>query len=170
MRIDGKTLVLGLIGDPVEHTLSPLIHNSFAECLGLDSAYLPFHVAKEGNDLEEAVRGAYALGIRGLNVTVPHKTNVMRFLKAADPAAEKIGAVNTLVRAEGGFIGYNTDITGLDRDLAAHGEELKGKNVLLIGAGVFIYGFSTGPIIANALGIMKERGLVSAKINGIVHY
>ena len=135
MRIDGKTLVLGLIGDPVEHTLSPLIHNSFAECLGLDSAYLPFHVAKEGNDLEEAVRGAYALGIRGLNVTVPHKTNVMRFLKAADPAAEKIGAVNTLVRAEGGFIGYNTDITGLDRDLAAHGEELKGKNVLLIGAG-----------------------------------
>lgn len=135
MRIDGHTLVLGLIGDPVEHTLSPVIHNTLAECLDTDSAYLPFHVRQEGTDLEDAVRGACALGITGLNVTVPHKSAVMRCLQAVDPAAARIGAVNTLVRTEGGFIGYNTDIAGLGRDLTEHGEDPAGRNVLLIGAG-----------------------------------
>ncbi|MBR2122579.1 MAG: shikimate dehydrogenase [Lachnospiraceae bacterium] len=136
MRIDGHTLVLGLIGDPVEHTLSPLIHNTFAEKLHINSAYLPFHVRNEEDALEKAVHGAFSLGITGLNVTVPYKTEVIKYLVSVDPLAAKIGAVNTLVRTSDGYTGCNTDILGLERDLKRHGVCLeKLSEVLIIGAG-----------------------------------
>ncbi|MBO5998317.1 MAG: shikimate dehydrogenase [Lachnospiraceae bacterium] len=136
MRIDGHTLVLGLIGDPVEHTLSPLIHNTFAEKLQINSAYLPFHVKNSAGSLENAVRGAFALGVSGLNVTVPYKTEVIKYLVSVDPLAAKIGAVNTLVRTEDGYRGCNTDILGLEKDLEKHGISLdKLREILIIGAG-----------------------------------
>lgn len=93
MMIDGKTRTLGLLGDPVEHTMSPLIHNTLSETLGLNNVYVPFHTKAE--DLGEAVKGAYALNILGLNVTVPHKNEVMKYLSELDEGVQAIGAANT---------------------------------------------------------------------------
>ena len=133
MQIDGRTKICGLIGCPVEHTLSPLIHNTLSELLGLNLAYVPFPVREEG--LEAAVKGAYALGITGLNVTVPHKEKVLPYLAETDGRAEKIGAVNTLVKSGGGYKGYNTDMPGLCRAMASDGIHLKKEQVLILGAG-----------------------------------
>lgn len=133
MQIGGKTKVCGLIGNPVEHTLSPLIHNHLAGAMGENLVYVPFLV--ENQNVEAAVKGAYALSITGLNVTVPHKSAVIPHLKELDPLAEKIGAVNTLVRTEGGYKGYNTDMTGLLRAMKSEGIQIEGKKTLLLGAG-----------------------------------
>ncbi len=132
-QIDGKTRVCGLIGNPVEHTLSPMIHNFLADEMGIDLAYVPFEV-KEGA-LGEAILGAYALNVLGLNITVPYKSQVIGCLKGIDPLAKKIGAVNTLVRQDGGYVGYNTDMTGLRRAILSQGMKIKDENVILIGAG-----------------------------------
>ena len=131
--VDGRTRTCGLIGNPVEHTVSPAIHNTLAEELGDNLVYVPFHVAEER--VEEAVRGAYALNLLGCNVTVPYKSRVIPFLAELDPLAEQIGAVNTLVRTEGGFKGYNTDMPGLYRALCEDGVRIAGEKVLLLGAG-----------------------------------
>lgn len=130
---DGRTRVCGLIGNPVEHTLSPLIHNTLAEYTEKNLVYVPFPV--EPDRLEAAVRGAYALHILGLNVTVPYKSAVMPFLEEVDELAEQIGAVNTLVRREGGYKGYNTDMAGLKRAMESDGIRLEGESVILLGAG-----------------------------------
>ena len=131
-QISGTTGVLGLIGNPVRHTMSPLIHNTISEALDRDLVYLPFPVEE---DVAAAVRGAYRLGIRGLNVTVPHKTAVMDALVSVDEKAKIIGAVNTLVPVEGGYKGYNTDMPGLGRALAKRGIRLAGQQVVILGAG-----------------------------------
>ena len=132
MRIDGKTKMLGLIGNPVEHTMSPAIHNTIAKHMKANVAYLPFPVK---DDLEAAVKGAYALGVLGMNVTVPYKSDVMEFLVDIDEQAKIIGAVNTLVRTDGGYKGYNTDLPGLYRALKSEGIEIEGEDVIILGAG-----------------------------------
>lgn len=129
---DGRTRTCGLIGNPVEHTMSPVIHNSLASNFGHNLVYVPFHVK---NDLKKAVEGAYALNILGLNVTVPYKTEVMDSLKEVDKLAERIGAVNTLVRMEGGYKGYNTDMPGLYRAMQEDGIAIENADVLILGAG-----------------------------------
>lgn len=131
--VDGRTRVCGLIGNPVEHTLSPLIHNTLAEYTERNLIYVPFSV--EADRLEAAVRGAYALHILGLNVTVPYKSAVIPYLEEVDELAKQIGAVNTLVRCEGGYKGYNTDMTGLKRAMESDGIYLEGESVILLGAG-----------------------------------
>lgn len=135
MNIDGKTNVIGLIGNPVEHTLSPVIHNGIGERMGIASVYVPFQVEKEG--LAAAVVGAYELNIKGLNVTVPHKNDVMGNLVEIDEAARQIGAVNTLVRVDEkhGYKGYNTDMLGLRRQIREDGISLKGETIVILGAG-----------------------------------
>lgn len=132
-QIDGNTKTCGLIGCPVEHTLSPLIHNTLATRMGHNMVYVPFHV--EPRNLKAALEGAYALSLGGLNVTVPHKSDVIPYLKEIDPLAEKIGAVNTLVPVEGGFKGYNTDMIGLQRAMESDGIQLKNRDAILLGAG-----------------------------------
>jgi shikimate dehydrogenase len=132
MKINGKTRLCGLIGNPVEHTLSPIIHNNLAELFGHNLVYVPFLVKDE---IAEAIKGAYALNILGMNVTVPHKSNVIPFLKEIDPLAEAIGAVNTLVRVEGGYRGYNTDMTGLLRAMYADKIKIKEQEIIILGAG-----------------------------------
>ena len=94
--INGYTRTCGLIGNPVEHTLSPVIHNTLSMVLGKNLAYVPFHV--ETGRLEDAVKGAFALNLLGINVTVPYKSDVIPYLDDIDPLASNIGAVNTLVR------------------------------------------------------------------------
>lgn len=132
-EIDGKTATCGLIGNPVEHTVSPTIHNTLASDLGINMIYVPFHVEK--GQLEAAVKGAYGLNIRGCNVTVPYKSDVIEYLADIDDLARKIGAVNTLVRTEGGYKGYNTDITGLFRAMKSDNVSLENEKVVILGAG-----------------------------------
>lgn len=130
---DGHTRVCGLIGNPVAHTLSPMIQNHMAQATGQNLAYLPFPVAR--GDLGAAVRGALALDFLGLNVTVPYKSDVIAYLAEIDPLAERIGAVNTLVRCQGGYKGYNTDMPGLCRAMEQDGVQTDGREVVILGAG-----------------------------------
>lgn len=132
-RIDGHTRVLGLIGNPVVHTLSPVIHNTLSEILGLNRVYVPFQVVE--NDVQQAVTGAFKLNVLGLNVTVPHKNAVMKAVVDIDPVASGIGAVNTLVREADGYKGYNTDMPGLLRAIQSEGITLKNQTVVILGAG-----------------------------------
>lgn len=132
MKINGKTRVCGLIGNPVEHTMSPVIHNTLAKELHLNLVYVPFLVE---SGLDAAVKGAYALNLLGMNVTVPYKSEVIESLAECDELAEKIGAVNTLVRVDGGYKGYNTDMTGLYRAMISYGIVIENQNVVILGAG-----------------------------------
>ncbi len=131
--INGKTRTCGLIGNPVEHTLSPIIHNTLAEDLGINMAYVPFHV--EAGQLKAAAKGAYALNILGCNVTVPYKSDIVEQLVEIDDLAAKIGSVNTLVRVDGGYKGYNTDMTGLLRAMKSDGVGIEGEEIIVLGAG-----------------------------------
>ena len=132
---DGRTKTCGLIAHPAGHTLSPMIHNSLAEYTGDNLVYVPFDV--EEDELGNAINGAYALGVLGLNVTVPYKEKVIRQLIEIDPLAKKIGAVNTLVRCKDkkGYKGYNTDMTGLARSLKNNDVSIENQNVIILGAG-----------------------------------
>lgn len=131
--MDAKTELCCLLGNPVGHSLSPMIHNTLAKRMNINMAYTAFKV--ESGNLGDAVRGAYALGIRGLNVTVPHKCDVMESLVDIDDLAKHIGAVNTLVRTDGGYKGYNTDIIGLGRQLDEENVVVKDNTVIILGAG-----------------------------------
>ena len=133
MNIDGKTTVLGVIGDPIEHTGSPAIHNFLAQKLGDNLVYVPFHVSKKG--LAAAVQGAYELNIRGLNVTVPHKAAMLQEVTELDDAALEIGAVNTIVRSKKGYKGFNTDFSGFMRELDYYNVIVYNKPVIMLGAG-----------------------------------
>lgn len=132
MKINGKTYTCGLIGNPVEHTMSPAIHNTLAEKMNLNMVYVPFLVKQ---DLAAGVKGAYALNMQGLNVTVPYKSDVLEHLVSVDDLAKSIGAVNTLVKTEGGYKGYNTDMTGLYRAMTSYGIKIEGEEIILLGAG-----------------------------------
>jgi shikimate dehydrogenase len=133
MEVNGKTRIYGIIGNPVEHTKSPAIQNSLAELVDTNVSYVPFHV--ENGRLEDAIKGAYALNIQGLNVTVPYKKDVIPYLVDIDEMAKNIGSVNTLRRVEGGFKGYNTDITGLMRAMKSDNVSIEGEEVIILGAG-----------------------------------
>lgn len=124
----------GVIGDPIGHSMSPDMHNDAFQALGIQAHYQPFHVMEA--DLPKAVEGMKALGISGFNVTVPHKTAVMPLLDEVDPLAQAIGAVNTVVREQNRFIGYNTDGEGFLAGLMAEYDgDVLSKRILLVGAG-----------------------------------
>jgi shikimate dehydrogenase len=130
--ITGKTNVFGIIGDPVEHSLSPGMHNAAFKELGMDNIYVPFQVKAE--HLEDAILGAQSLGVKGFNVTIPHKTEVINYLDYLDIAAGLIGAVNTIEFGKNGAVGHNTD--GIGAVMAI--EEVtpvKNKKVVILGAG-----------------------------------
>jgi len=133
MIISGKVKICGIIGDPIEHTMSPAMHNAAFDKLGLDYVFVPFLVKKEG--LRQAMDGVRGLNIRGLGVTIPHKVAVMHYLDQVDDLAQKIGAVNILVNDNGILTGYNTDAGGFLRALLERGIEPKGKMVAVLGAG-----------------------------------
>ncbi len=133
MNISGKTRVCGVIGYPIEHTLSPLMHNAAFEAVGLDYVFLAFKV--KPSRVEDAVNGLRALNIRGLNVTMPHKSRVMAHLDRIDLSAQIIDSVNTILNKENLLFGFNTDGVGALKALKENGVELKGRKVLLLGAG-----------------------------------
>ena len=131
--ISGKTQVCGVIGDPIEHTMSPVMHNAAFSKLGLDYVYVAFRVKSE--ELAGAIKGMRALNLSGLNVTIPHKVNIIPLLDSLDPLAEKIGAVNTVVNKDGSLTGFNTDASGFLRALRDKGVTPEGKDVVILGAG-----------------------------------
>lgn len=132
--IDSDTALYGVIGDPIRHSRSPLMLNRAFEAVGINAVYTAFHVKPE--HLREAIAGMRALGLGGLNVTIPHKENVMELLDELDPGAEQIGAVNTIVNRDGRLFGYNTDGIGYVRSLKEEtGIELKGRRIIVLGAG-----------------------------------
>lgn len=134
MHINGKTEIYGLIGYPVRHTFSPLMHNEAFQTLGINAVYLPFEVRPEA--LGPVMNCVNALGVRGLNVTVPHKEKVIKYLDEIDKEAALIGAVNTIIIKEGRLKGYNTDGKGFVRSLQEEsGMPPKGKRFFIMGAG-----------------------------------
>ena len=133
MNITGRTKITGLYGYPVEHTLSPLMHNAAFEYLGIDYCYLPFSVHPDS--LKNAVDAIRALNLAGVNVTIPHKEAVIPCLDNVDEEALFIGAVNTIVNQEGKLTGYNTDGRGFMRSLSENNISADNKKVLIVGAG-----------------------------------
>ena len=128
--IDAQTELYGVIGNPIRHSLSPMIHNGAFKRLGWNAVYLAFEI----KNLEEALRGIRGLGVRGVSVTIPFKTKVVPFLDKVEGLAKKIGAVNTIVNRGGRLIGYNTDCDGAIEALEEK-MNLGGKRVVLLGAG-----------------------------------
>lgn len=132
-EIDGQTKILGLIGDPIEHTYSPQIHNFLSEKYGLNYAYLPFFVKKgEAGRAADAIR---ALNLAGINVTAPHKIEIMKYLDEISESAKKMGSVNTVKNIGGKLIGYNTDADGFCALLSENGMKVSGSDILIFGAG-----------------------------------
>ena len=123
----------GVIGDPIEHTLSPTIHNAAFNHLNLDFVFLAFQV--KAADLEKAIQGMRGLGIHGLNVTMPHKSTVISFLDEVDPTVKFLGSANTILNKDGRLSGFNTDGVGALKALRENGVELSEKKALLLGAG-----------------------------------
>jgi len=143
--INAKTKIYVLIGNPVEHSLSPVMYNAAFRKLGLNFVYLTLKV----KDIEHVIRGIRALDIKGFNVTIPYKVDVMKFLDEIDRTARNIGAVNTVVNYEGFLKGFNTDWIGATKSIEKK-IDIKGKKIVILGAG--------GAARAIAFGIKNKGG------------
>lgn len=133
-RVSGKTKLTGLIGNPIEHTVSPVLQNSLFSMMGIDGIYIPIRVP--GGKLEEALRGLSACGFSGLNVTIPYKEEILQYLDEISEEAVLLGAANTIRLSDGKLYGYNTDGQGFLRAFREQtGEDFEGKTVCIIGAG-----------------------------------
>ena len=133
-EINGKTRIIGIIGENIENSLSPLIHNQIILKHFLNFCYLPFQVAEI--DLNKAIQGIKALNIRGANITFPYKEKVIKFLDEVKESARRIRAVNTVVNNKGILTGYNTDVIGFKKSLQEDGKlAIKEKKAVILGAG-----------------------------------
>lgn len=142
--------LFAVLGNPIGHSMSPVMINDLFSFYNIDAAYLPFQVKEV--DLHDAVKGLKALGVSGFNVTVPHKSKIIPFLDGIDELAANIGAVNTVVNENGQLIGYNTDGPGFLKGLNAFLPKITDQKVLIIGAG--------GAARAIYLTLAKENPLV----------
>jgi len=149
-RITGHTILIGLMATPIRHSLSPLIHNESFAKLGLDYAYLAFEVGNEA--LADSIKSIRTLGMRGSNISMPNKQKVIPLLDEISPAAELIGAVNTIVNEGGILIGHNTDGIGFMRSLEEVDVNIIGKKMTMMGAG----GAATAICMQAALDGVKE--------------
>jgi shikimate dehydrogenase len=156
MAITAQTQLCGLLGNPVDHSLSPAIHNAAFEKLGLNFTYLAFPV----EDLENAIRGIRALGhIRGFSVTIPHKVAIMPLLDSVETTAKHIGSVNTIIKDRGLLVGSNTDASGALQALRQGGVDLAGQRVVMLGSG--------GAARAIAFGLSVEGNIGHLTLLGI---
>ncbi|MBW4473158.1 MAG: shikimate dehydrogenase [Stenomitos rutilans HA7619-LM2] len=131
--ITGKTKLLGVIGSPIAHSLSPIMHNAAIAHLGVDYAYLPFLV--QANSLKQAIEGFAAIGLQGFNITIPHKQAIIPLLADIDPIAQAIGAVNTVWRTEKGWKGTNTDVAGFLHPLTLLARDWSQTTAVILGNG-----------------------------------
>jgi shikimate dehydrogenase len=156
MDITAQTQWCGIIGNPVEHSLSPAIHNAAFQKMGLNLVYLAFRV----ENICDALNGVRALGnARGLSVTIPHKVTAIPFLDEVEPTAKHIGAINTVVIEDGRLKGHNTDASGALRALKQGGALLDGHRVLILGSG--------GAARAIAFALATGAGIAGLTILGI---
>jgi shikimate dehydrogenase len=132
-EISGHTRFTAIFGDPVEHSLSPAMHNAAYAALGLERAYLAFHVVPE--HLHDAIRALPALKIAGVNLTVPHKEKAVAMMAHLSEEALRLGAINCVVNRDGDLYGDNTDARGLELDLRESGVTINGRTVMIVGAG-----------------------------------
>ena len=132
-RISGYTQLIGIIANPIRHSISPKMHNAAFEKLGLDYAYLAFEI--DSSKLKDTVHGLKAMGARGFNVSMPYKTAIIDYLDELSPAAKLCQAVNTVVNENGKLIGHMTDGSGLIQSLKDAGYDIKGKKVTVVGCG-----------------------------------
>ena len=130
---NSNTILTGLIGHPIKQSFSPFIQNVAFELKNMDYLYLPFDIPPA--NLKNALSGSVALGIRGFNVTIPHKEKIIEFIDTLSEEAAMIGAVNTVVNDHGKLIGYNTDVTGVIESLIPFKDEIAGSIVSVVGAG-----------------------------------
>lgn len=163
--ITSKTKIFCVIGHPIEHSMSPIMWNPALHELDLDYVYLAFDVHPK--DLEEAIKGIRALDIKGINVTIPHKETVIKYLDEIDPIALKIGAVNTIKNEKGFLKARNTDASGAKKALIDAGCNISGKNIVFLGAGgvarslAYIMAEEANHIILTDL--VEERAIAVAK-------
>lgn len=149
--INGRTKVLAVIGDPIEHSLSPEIQNTICKKLNVNYAYIPFRIASE--DLKDAVCGFKACNLSGFNITIPHKSNIMQYLDEVSQEALLMGAVNTVKNVDGRLYGYNTDGVGFIKSLQHEGVNVKNKNIVIIGAGGAVRGIAVKMALEGAVQI-----------------
>lgn len=133
LEINGHTQQLGIIGYPIEHTFSPVMHNFISDVVHNNFVYTAYCVLPE--NLGAAIAAVRTLGIRGINVTAPHKVEVMQYLDFIDPVARELGSVNTVVNRGGKLHGYNTDADGFCMSLEKNGIHIKNSKILILGAG-----------------------------------
>ena len=156
MEIKATTRIYGIFGYPVSQSLSPAMHNAAFTHLGLDCVYLAFDV--DPRNVAQAVSSIRALGLCGINVTIPHKQSVMAGLDEIAPEASMVGAVNTIVNENGRLKGYNTDVSGVLRALHSELEFApRGKNIFIVGAG----GASRAVIVAMCTGGARSVSIVN---------
>lgn len=156
-QITGHTKLTGLLGSPVSHSISPMMHNEAFKQLHLDYVYLAFDV--ELDKLASVVEGLRAMNVRGFNLTMPHKNAMCALCDSLSPAAEIIGAVNTVVNENGHFAGHTTDGTGYMRALKEDGHDIIGKKMTLLGAG----GAATSIFVQAALDGVSEISIFNRR-------
>lgn len=161
-QITGHTRLTGLLGSPVAHSISPMMHNESFKQLGLDYAYLAFDVTID--KLEQAVEGLRALNVRGFNLTMPHKVSMCSLCDNLSPAARLTNAVNTVVNDNGILTGYNTDGIGYMRSIENAGYNIIGKKMTLLGAG----GAASAILVQAALDGVAEISVFSRHSNSFL--
>ena len=132
-KFHANTKILGLIGHPLKHSYSPFVQNVAFELKDLDYIYLPFDVPT--SNLKSALKGMVALGIKGFNITIPHKENILQYMNNVSEEASIIGAINTVVNDMGKLSGFNTDVNGIMETLSPFKDDISGNEVSVIGAG-----------------------------------
>lgn len=152
MRLSARNKICIIIGDPVDHSLSPAMHNAAYEKLGIDNEFVYLGANVKINEVKNAVQAMRSLHFRGLTCTMPHKIEVMKYLDKIDPVAKKIGAVNTVVNEDGILTGYNTDWLGVVAPLEKL-ISLRGKKIAVFGAG--------GAARAILYGVLKKKAKVT---------
>ena len=154
--MDAKTQLCAVIGNPIEHSLSPAIHNAAFDHLGLNYVYVAFRV----RDVSSAIAGIRGLGIKGISVTIPHKVEVIKYVDEIDEVADRIGSVNTIVNEKRNLKGYTTDGTAAVRSLREKGVDINGKRILILGSG--------GAARAIAFTLIMKKRPASVVIGGII--
>ena len=166
MKLSAKTKICLIIGDPVEHSLSPAMHNAGYEALGIDNQFIFLGAKVKVEDVETAVQAMRKMGIHGLTCTIPHKVAVMKYLDKIDETARKIGAVNTVLNQNGKLIGFNTDWQGVVIPLEKV-TKLPGKKVMVVGAGgaarAIVYGLLKRGAKVTIFNRTKEKAVNLAK-------
>jgi shikimate dehydrogenase len=162
--IDAKTKICVLLGDPVEHSFSPLIHNAGFNALGINFVYGACLV----KDIEHAIKGIRALNIRGASITIPHKVKAIGYVDKIDEVAQKIGSINTIVNQEGKLIGYNSDGMGALKAFHDRTIDLKGKSVVVLGSGGVARAITFSLIMRSEVKRLHILGIIEDEMNILV--